>query len=90
MYAFRPTLSLTIICVLVGFITGFGTAQFKISGYESIGSLASVLAISVATYLPRSRGVIGGMRALGVAALIYIAYVVAAVIGVVAVRLLRI
>jgi hypothetical protein len=123
MRVIRPTLTLTIICVVVGFITGFGMAQFRISSYESIGSLASAIAISVATfvwlrsdatgrvyrrstafniafvglpilvlpyYLLRSRGAIRGLQAIGVAVAIYIAYVIALVFGVTAVRLLRI
>jgi hypothetical protein len=123
MHVRRPALALTIFCALVGFVSGFGLGQFKIPGYGSIGSLASGLLISIATYawfrndsdrelyprstslniafvaltpfvlpyyLLRSRGIGRGIAAIGVAILIYVFYVIAAVLGVLSVRLLRI
>ena len=45
-----PTLALTLFCVLVGFVSGCGLAQFRIPVYGSIGSIAGALLLSIATF----------------------------------------
>jgi hypothetical protein len=107
----------------VGFTSGIGLAQFKLPGYESIGSLFGALMINIAIfawfridserqlfarspgfniafvgitplllpyYLVRTRGMRGGMRAIGIATLIYASYVMATLVGVMVVRVFRI
>ena len=119
MYSSRPTLALTVFCGLVGLVSGLGLAQFKIPGYQSMGALASGVALSFAAfawfrsdairrayrrskllniafvglpvvmlpyYLVKSRGRGAGLRAIGVALLIYVIYVFATVLGIAIVR----
>jgi hypothetical protein len=46
----HPTKALTIFCALVGLVSGFGIAQFRIPGYQSLGALMGALLISIATF----------------------------------------
>jgi hypothetical protein len=123
MYSARPTLALIVVFAVIGFIAGFGSAQFRMPGYESLGSVVSAVAISFATfawyasdsanrsyprsrigniafvgltifvlpyYLLRSRGIWGGLRAVGGAILIYLLYIISMLLGVFFVGALRI
>jgi hypothetical protein len=46
-----PTRTLTLFYALVGFASGCGLAQFRIPGYDSIGSLAGGLLLSIAAFV---------------------------------------
>jgi hypothetical protein len=45
-----PTSTLALFYALVGFVSGCGLAQFRIAGYDSIGAVAGVLLLSIATF----------------------------------------
>jgi hypothetical protein len=51
MRSVSPTLTLALFYALVGFVTGCGLSQFRIVGYDSIGALAGVLLLSIATFI---------------------------------------
>jgi len=51
MRSVSPTLALAVFYALVGFVSGCGLAQFRIAGYDSIGAVAGVLLLSIATFI---------------------------------------
>ena len=51
MRSVSPTLALALFYALVGFVSGCGLAQFRIAGYDSIGAVAGVLLLSIATFI---------------------------------------
>ena len=51
MRSVSPTLALALFYALVGFVSGCGLAQFRIAGYDSIGAVAGVLLLSIATFV---------------------------------------
>jgi hypothetical protein len=51
MRSVSPTLALALFYALVGFVSGCGLARFGIAGYDSIGAVAGVLLLSIATFI---------------------------------------
>jgi hypothetical protein len=51
MRSLSPTLALTLFYALVGFVSGCGLAQFRIPGFGSIGAIAGVFLLSIATFI---------------------------------------
>jgi hypothetical protein len=45
-----PTVALTLFFTLVGFVSGCGSAQFRIPGFGSMGAIAGGLLLSIATF----------------------------------------
>lgn len=51
MNRFSPTQKLVLFYALVGFVSGCGIAQFKITGFNSMGAITGAFFLSVATFV---------------------------------------